>query len=118
MDTIRISAGAENSSRDEDLKEMQEMMLNSHASVLLSIRAKESDDHITTEVNGIVFRNGEMEGGADYDETMLAALSALTSMCLETVGPQETLQALTECIEKYGKQYYPNTAAPAPSTTH
>lgn len=82
-----------------DKEEMLEMIQQADSAVLLTIH----DNGEMNTVNGAVWKNNKDTPTPTYQETMIAALGALTSMCLETVGPQETVSMLTETLEDFAK---------------
>jgi len=86
--------------RDEHADNRDEIvgMLDScDAAVVLAVH----DNGEMTTVTGAVWKSDHNTSDPTYSETMLAALNALTSMCLETVGPRETVDILTEALKDY-----------------
>ena len=77
--------------------EILEMLDSCDAAVMLAVH----DNGVMTTVNGAVWKGDYSTPDPTYSETMLAALNALTSMCLETVGPRETVDILTEALKDY-----------------
>ena len=80
-------------------EEMLGMIQQADAAVLLTVH----DNGEMNTVNGAIWKNNKDTLSPTYQETMMAALGALTSMCLETVGPQETVSMLTETLEEFMK---------------
>ena len=80
-------------------EEMLEMIQQADAAVLLTVH----DNGEMNTVNGAIWKNNKDTLSPTYQETMMAALGALTSMCLETVGPKETVSMLTETLEEFVK---------------
>lgn len=80
-------------------EEMLEMIQQADSAVLLAIH----DNGETNTVNGAIWKNNKDTPSPTYQETMIAAFGALTSMCLETVGPQETISMMTETLEEFVK---------------
>jgi hypothetical protein len=86
--------------RDEHVDnrdEILEILDSCDAAVMLAVH----DNGEMTTVNGAVWKSDHNTSDPTYSETMLAALNALTSMCLETVGPRETVDILTEALKDY-----------------
>jgi len=80
-------------------EEMLEMIQIADAAVLLTVH----DNGEMNTVNGAIWKNSKDTLSPTYQETMMAALGALTSMCLETVGARETVSMLTETLEEFVK---------------
>lgn len=78
-------------------EEMLGMIESADAAVLLTVH---DNDEMST-VNGAIWKNNKDTPSPSYQETMMAALGALTSMCLETVGAQETISMLTETLQEF-----------------
>ena len=77
--------------------EIFELLDSCDAAVMLAVH----DNGEMTTVNGAVWKGDHSTSTPTYSETMLAALNALTSMCLETVGPRETVDILTEALKDF-----------------
>jgi hypothetical protein len=81
-------------------EEMLEMIQQADSAVLLTVH----DNGDISTVNGAIWKNNKDTPSPTYQETMMAALGALASMCLETVGPHETVTLLTETLEEFAKE--------------